>query len=98
MYILHILDISQNKQEEAAARAVCLGSNAARARIMWLDSARTLRVEAVVLIAKIISVARRQLHLLLRAHRASQDTDTTRPPDIVYFHGYHAKRRRGFNT
>ena len=53
---IYILGISLTEQEESAARAVCLGSHVAVVtmvavtRLVWLDSARTLRVVAKIII------------------------------------------------
>ena len=62
-----------SEQEEAAAHAVCLGSYTARmvtmavTRLVWFDSARTLRMVAVVFLARL---ARRVWWQWLGSHNA----------------------------
>ena len=106
---ISILDISLTEQDDVAARAVCLGSHAAVVtmaavtRLLWLDSARTLRVVAVVLVARLARCAR---WLWLGSHDArvtggaagasQQLLYKHRTPNNIYFICSRAKLRRRF--
>ena len=81
---IYIFGISPTEQEESAARAVCLGSHAARGdygppviRLVWVDSARTTRVVAVVVVARL---ARRAWWLWLGSHDARAQREVQLAP------------------